>query len=327
MDILAVSAWLRYLERCGERFEFPSNGYVGDYILPIADALFAAEGTALLRPAAAVFARLPADEPEGGDKDVYIDALDRPGRNCSSAPRRSQRVLKSSLDGILADIRGDLEEFRVTFDCWFSERSLGDSGAIDRAIDASEGSGPPISRTALCGSRARISATRRTGSWSARTGRRRISRPTSRHIEQARARVRTPAVRVGRGSPWVHRASAGRLGRPRRPGGMLRSQADPGRDAVSRGREGEDVKRSGDYVTLRELRKEVGNDAARLFYVMRSNDQHLDFDLELAKARSNDNPVYYIQYAHARVASVRRQIQRAGDRARCRTRLEIARRD
>jgi arginyl-tRNA synthetase len=71
-------------------------------------------------------------------------------------------------------------------------------------------------------------------------------------------------------------------------------------------------KRSGDYVTLRDLRREVGNDAARLFYVMRSNDQHLDFDLELAKARSNDNPVYYIQYAHARVASVLRQLKERG---------------
>jgi arginyl-tRNA synthetase len=70
--------------------------------------------------------------------------------------------------------------------------------------------------------------------------------------------------------------------------------------------------RSGEFVTLRDLRREVGNDAARLFYVMRSNDQHLDFDLELAKARSNDNPVYYIQYAHARVASVMRQLQERG---------------
>ena len=69
---------------------------------------------------------------------------------------------------------------------------------------------------------------------------------------------------------------------------------------------------SGEFVTLRDLRKEVGNDAARLFYVMRSNDQHLDFDLELAKSRSNDNPVYYIQYAHARVASVLRQLADRG---------------
>ena len=67
--------------------------------------------------------------------------------------------------------------------------------------------------------------------------------------------------------------------------------------------------RSGEFVTLRQLREEVGNDAARFFYVMRSNDQHLDFDMELAKSNSNDNPVYYIQYAHARVASVFRQLE------------------
>jgi arginyl-tRNA synthetase len=70
--------------------------------------------------------------------------------------------------------------------------------------------------------------------------------------------------------------------------------------------------RSGEFVTLRDLRREVGNDAARLFYVMRSNDQHLDFDLELATSRSNDNPVYYIQYANARVCSVLRQLKDRG---------------
>ena len=87
--------------------------------------------------------------------------------------------------------------------------------------------------------------------------------------------------------------------------------------------------RSGEFVTLRALREEVGNDAARLFYVMRSNDQHLDFDLELAKARSNDNPVYYIQYAHARVSSVRRQMEERGivhDPARGLAALGLARR-
>ncbi|MCB1560326.1 MAG: arginine--tRNA ligase, partial [Xanthomonadales bacterium] len=66
--------------------------------------------------------------------------------------------------------------------------------------------------------------------------------------------------------------------------------------------------RSGQFVTLRELRDEVGSDAARFFYVMRSNDQHLDFDLDLAKSQSNDNPVFYVQYAHARVCSVMRQL-------------------
>jgi arginyl-tRNA synthetase len=71
-------------------------------------------------------------------------------------------------------------------------------------------------------------------------------------------------------------------------------------------------KREGQFVTLRQLRGEVGNDACRLFYLMRSHDQHLDFDLELAKSRSNENPVYYIQYAHARVASVMKQLAARG---------------
>ena len=70
--------------------------------------------------------------------------------------------------------------------------------------------------------------------------------------------------------------------------------------------------RSGEFITLRELRNEVGNDACRFFYVMRGNDQHLDFDMTLAKSRTNDNPVYYIQYAHARVASVLRQLASKG---------------
>ena len=70
--------------------------------------------------------------------------------------------------------------------------------------------------------------------------------------------------------------------------------------------------RAGEFITLRQLRNEVGNDACRFFYVMRSNDQHLDFDLELAKSRTNENPVYYIQYAHARVASVLRQLASKG---------------
>jgi arginyl-tRNA synthetase len=71
-------------------------------------------------------------------------------------------------------------------------------------------------------------------------------------------------------------------------------------------------KREGNFVTLREVRNEVGNDACRFFYLMRSHDQGLDFDLELAKSRSNENPVYYIQYAHARVASVMKQLGAKG---------------
>jgi arginyl-tRNA synthetase len=70
--------------------------------------------------------------------------------------------------------------------------------------------------------------------------------------------------------------------------------------------------RSGEFVTLRQLRNEVGKDAARFFYVMRRSEQHMDFDLKLATSKSNENPVFYVQYAHARVCSVLRQLDEKG---------------
>lgn len=70
--------------------------------------------------------------------------------------------------------------------------------------------------------------------------------------------------------------------------------------------------RSGEFVTLRELREEVGSDAARFFYVARKSEQHMDFDLDLAKSKSNENPVYYIQYAHARICNVMNQLEPKG---------------
>jgi arginyl-tRNA synthetase len=312
MDILAVSAWLRYLERCGERFQFPSNGYVGDYLLPIADALFAAEGTALLRPAAQVFADLPADEPQGGDKDLYIDALI--GRAQALVGKAAfERVLKFSLEGILADIRGDLEEFRVTFDCWFSERSLGDSGAIDRAIDALKASGHAYLKDGALWFKSTDFGDEKDRVMVRENGAKTYFASDIAFILNKRERGFEHLLYVWGADHhgYIARMRAGlvALGGPAECFEVRLIQV------VTLFRGGEKAKmskRSGDYVTLRELRKEVGNDAARLFYVMRSNDQHLDFDLELAKARSNDNPVYYIQYAHARVASVRRQFNERG---------------
>ena len=140
MEILAASTWLRYLERRGERFTFPANGYRGDYLLAIAAELETTYGGSLLRPAAAVFADLPADEPQGGDKDLYIDAVIARARALLGA-EDFRRVLDVVLGSILGDIREDLEEFGVTFDSWFSERSLSDSGAVDRAIGALEAAG------------------------------------------------------------------------------------------------------------------------------------------------------------------------------------------
>ena len=312
MDILAASTWLRYLEHCGERFTFPANGYRGEYIAAIARELAAVEGTALKRDAAEVFKGLPPDEPQGGDKDIYVDALVARTR-ALIGDDAFRRVLDSALAGILADIRQDLAEFGVTFDCWFSERSLSDSGAIERAIET-------LTKNAH--------AYLKDGAW--------WFKSTDYGDEKDRVIVRENGVKTYFASDLAYVLNKlergfdhllyvwgadhhGYIVRLRAGLMALGGPADRFEvrlvQFVSLYRGGAKAQmstRSGEFVTLRDLRKEVGNDAARLFYVMRSNDQHLDFDLELATARSNENPVYYIQYAHARVASVMRQLRERG---------------
>jgi arginyl-tRNA synthetase len=312
MEILAVSTWLRYLEQCGERFSFPANGYRGEYLVAIAGELHRTAGNALRRGAAAVFDTLPLDEPQGGDKDVYIDALIVRAQQLIGEGA-FRRVLDLALSGILSDIRDDLAEFGVTFDSWYSERSLSDSGAVDRAVRALTKSGHAYLKDGAL--------------W---------FKSTDYGDEKDRVMVRDNGIKTYFASDiafilnkrergyehllyiwgadhhgYITRLRAGliALGGPPECFEVRLVQF------VSLFRGGEKAQmstRSGEFVTLRDLRREVGNDAARLFYVMRSNDQPLDFDLELAKARSNDNPVYYIQYAHARVASVKRQLEDRG---------------
>jgi arginyl-tRNA synthetase len=312
MDILAVSAWLRYLEHCGEKFTFPSNAYVGDYLVAVGEKLFCGVGSSLKHSASEVFGGLPPDEPQGGDKDAYIDALIARAR-ALLGDAAYETVLRTALDGIVGDIREDLAEFGVTFDCWFSERSLNESGAIDRSIEALKKSGHAYLKDGAL--------------W---------FKSTDFGDEKDRVIVRENGFKTYFASDIAYvlnklergfehlmyvwgadhhgyitrlRAALIALGGPPERFEVLLMQI------VSLFRGGEKAKmskRSGDYVTLRDLRKEVGNDAARLFYVMRSNDQHLDFDMELAKSRSNENPVYYIQYAHARVSSVLRQLNERG---------------
>jgi arginyl-tRNA synthetase len=312
MDILAVSCWLRYLEHCGERFTFPANGYVGDYIAPIAARLFDAEGTALKAAAAQVFDNLPPDEPQGGDKEIYIDAVIGRARALIGSAA-FERVLRLSLDGIVADIREDLAEFRVSFDCWFSERSLNDSGAIDRAIETLKRSGHAYLKDGALWFKSTDFGDEKDRVMVRENGVKTYFASDIAYILNKRERGFEHLLYVWGADHhgYIARLRAGlmALGGPAEAFEVRLIQV------VSLFRGGEKAKmskRSGDYVTLRDLRREVGNDAARLFYVMRSNDQHLDFDLELAKSRSNDNPVYYIQYAHARVASVMRQLEERG---------------
>jgi arginyl-tRNA synthetase len=311
MDILTLSVWLRYLERVGERLEFPSNGYRGDYVRDIAATLEAASADRLRRDAAAVFRELPADAP-AGDKDAYVDALIARMRGLLGEAAYRE-VFEIALQTMLADIRNDLAEFGVVFERWYSERQLSVDGAIDRALGRLERDGRLYRKDGALWFRATEFGDDEDRVVERENGvRTYFASDIAYHLDK-RLRGFEHSIDV---------LGADHHGYVARVRGGLAAMGEPPESLevcliqfVSLFRGGEKIpmgKREAQFVTLRQLRTEVGNDACRLFYLMRSNDQHLDFDLELAKSRSNENPVYYIQYAHARVASVMKQLTARG---------------
>ena len=314
MDILAVSVWLRYLERCGEKLSFPSNGYRGDYIRPIAEALYAKHGSSLRHPAAEIGRGLPPDEPEGGDKDKHIDAVIARAKELLGSDFRA--VFDAGLADILADIRNDLRDFGVRFDRWYSEQDLGDGrdgGPIDRALRRLREHGHVFEQEGAVWFRATAFGDAKDRVVIRANGQKTyFASDIAYHLDKRERGFDLLVTILGADHHgYVARVRAGleAMGEP------PESLQVPMVQFVTLFKGGEKVpmgKREAQFVTLRELRNEVGNDAARLIYVMRSNDQPLDFDLELAKKQSNDNPVYYIQYAHARIASVLKQSAERG---------------
>ncbi|HUG73283.1 MAG TPA: arginine--tRNA ligase [Steroidobacteraceae bacterium] len=312
VDILAASVWLRYLEALGEKFRFPANGYKGDYIREIAANLLQEAGESLLRPEGELFGNLPPDEPEGGDKEAFIDALIARARELLGVDGFAE-VSQLGLKSILADMENDLTEFGVTYDRWFSEASLAGSGAIDRVLarlrkqdHVYEKDGALWFRATAFGDEKDRVVVRDNG---VKTY---FASDIAYHLDKRERGFDLLLDIMGsdhHGYTTRVRAGLEALGEPGESLEVLLVQF------VALYRKGEKVPmstRAGEFITLRQLRSEVGNDACRFFYVMRSHDQHLDFDLELAKSRSNENPVYYIQYAHARVASVQRQLAARG---------------
>ena len=315
IDILAVSVYLRYLELTGESVVFPSNGYRAEYILPVARALHAQRGDALRRPAVEIASGAPPDanpSVPGGDKDKHIDGLIENSRRLIGKNEFDSIVLFAR-DQMMADIRSDLEEFGVRFDCWYSERELNQSGAIDKALGVLRASGRVYTKDGA--------------EW---------FKSTEFGDDEDRVVVRANGEKTYFASDIAYHFDkrqrghdllidvwgADHHGYVSRVRGALVALGAPGdcfevclMQLVSLYRGTEKLamgKREGNFVTLRDLRNDVGNDACRFFYLIRSHDQALDFDLELAKSRSNENPVYYIQYAHARVASVMKQLGSKG---------------
>jgi arginyl-tRNA synthetase len=312
MDILAASVWLRYLEVCGERFVFPANGYKGEYVREIAADLLQKVDQELRRPEGELFGNLPPDEPEGGDKDAYIDALIARAKTLIGEDG-FLTVLDLGLTAILADMEQDLSEFGVHYDRWYSERSLAENGAIDRALDRLRTQGHVYEKDGALWFRATTFGDEKDRVVVRENGvKTYFASDIAYHLDKRERGFDILLDILGSDHHgYVARVRAGLQAMGEPPGSLEALLVQ----FVSLYRGGEKAQmstRAGEFVTLRQLRNEVGNDACRFFYVMRSNDQHLDFDLELAKSRSNENPVYYIQYAHARVASVLRQLAAKG---------------
>ena len=311
MDILAVSTWVRYLELCGEALPFPENGYRGEYVRPLAQQLRDDAGDELRRPAAAVLAGLPPDAP-AGDKETYIDALIARARELIGAEGFG-RVLELSLVAMLDDIRNDLAEFGVLFNRWVSERELAASGAIDHALAVLGEQGRMYVQEGAFWFRATEFGDEKDRVVVRENGQKTyFASDIAYHLEKReRGFARLIDVLGADHHGYVARVRAGLIAMGQ-PGECLEA---PLIQFVSLYRGNEKIpmgKREAQFVTLRQLREEVGNDACRFFYLMRSHDQPLDFDLELAKSRTNENPVFYIQYAHARVASVAKQLAARG---------------
>ena len=312
MDILATSVWLRYLEICGETFEFPANGYRGAYVNDISKKLFEQHGKQFAHASENVFANLPADEPQGGDKEIYIDAVIARAKELLGN-ENYRTVFDCGLNDILGDIKDDLAEFGTTYEQWFSERSLLDNGSIEKSLAVLKSNGYLYEKDG---------ATWFKSSELGDEKDRVVIRDNGQYTYFA-SDIAYHWNKLERGfDTLIDMWGADHHGYiPRVKAALKALGADESKlkvllvQFVTLWRDGEKVQmstRTGEFVTLRELREDVGNDATRFFYLMRRSDQHVDFDLNLALSQSNENPVFYVQYAHARVCSVFRQLREKG---------------
>jgi len=337
MDILAVSVWIRYLQANGVAVQLPDNCYKGGYVNDYGEDLAKTHGEAytvtlelyeqasLERDKSTALAELKAMSAETleqqrkalnlstdeftakFEKRFLEEALDQLIEFAKShlGAEGFNVFFKRALNSILNDIRQDLSEFGIDYDTWFSERSLFDDGKIANAIDKLKASGDVYEKG---------------GAWWFKT--------TNYGDEKDRVVVRDNgqptyfasdiayhADKLERGfdlaiNVWGSdhhgyiprvKASLEALGLAKEKLKVVLVQFA----VLYRG--GEKIgmsTRSGEFVTLRELRDEVGSDAARFFYAQRKSEQHMDFDLDLAKSQSKDNPMYYVQYAHARICGI-----------------------
>ncbi len=313
MDILAVSTWIRYLDQHGVTIDYPPNAYQGDYVRDMARQLTNAHGDKYVRAKTAVLEGTPglpaadrADDVAKAQREQHLDALIANGKTLLGEdwPYVHQHALSEQL----ADGRDDLNGFGVHFQNWFSENALFDTGMVARCLEKLDAAGHIYEQNGA-----------------------RWFRSTDFGDEKDRVVQRENGLYTYFASDIAYHLNKYERGFdrminiwgadhhgyiPRVKGAVKALALDPEKLDIAlvqfavlyrNGEKASMSTRAGDYVTLRALRAEVGDDACRFFYVLRKADQHLDFDLDLAKSQSADNPVYYIQYAHARICSLMAQ--------------------
>ena len=280
MNMLGRSTWLRYQEQLGKKIDFPEDAYRGQYIKDIAQKIIEKDG----------------------DKHL--------GKSGEEALGFFKNFSK---DFILEGIKSDLKEFRVEFDCWFSEKSLYDDSSVDNAITWLREKNYIYEKDGATWLK----------SSAFQDDKDRVIIKQSGEKTYFCSDIAYHKNKIDRGFEIILDIwGADHHGYVARMNAVLEAM-NYGRDVfkvlliqfVSLRRGGEKVAmstRAGEFETLADVVKEVGVDATRFFFLMRSADSHLDFDMELAKKESPENPVYYIQYAHARICSVFRAAEEQG---------------
>ncbi|SFV65272.1 Arginyl-tRNA synthetase [hydrothermal vent metagenome] len=304
MDILTISIWLRYLMLFGIDIDFPSNGYKGSYIIDIANKIKQNFSDTLVINKQIIYNKVSPDDYEGGDKEKHIDDLISQAKSLLSLSDY-QTIFETGLDFVLNNIKNDLYEFGVEFEQYFSESSLAENGLNKKTTNLLKDKNTLYEKNGAI--------------WFKTTDYddekdRVVIRDNGEHTYFA-SDIAYHYEKFNRGYDKIiniwgadhHgyiprvKASIKALGFDENKLEILLVQFA----TLYRGKVKVPMStRSGSFVTLRELREEVGNDATRFFYILRKSEQHMDFDLELAKSQTNDNPVFYIQYAHARICRV-----------------------
>jgi arginyl-tRNA synthetase len=307
MRLLALSTWIRYMDLCETPVPMPEGIYMGDYIKDIAKdvykqwgKLYSVNTPALMKT---IHAMLASNQDNDRIIDNYADLVEE-----TISIEHFEAIKQFTLQTILEDIKNDLSEFGVHYDSWFFESALFKENLFEESIQLLKNGGYTYEKDGALWFRAT-----ELGDDKDRILIRSNGVPTyfasdvAYHLRSYKKFDALIDIFGADHHGYIARLKAFLTGlgqNPERLKVLLVQFA-----VLYRGNEKVSMStRSGEFVTLRELRHEVGNDAARFFYIMRKPDQHLDFDLDLAKSQSNENPIFYIHYAHARICSIFRKL-------------------